>query len=224
MGVPAQSLHARAVADRVWEREWLRDFHSMRFGNRLWVTPRHETVADANAIVVQLDPGLAFGTGTHPTTAMCLQWLDSHELAGRRVVDFGCGSGVLAIAALKLGASRVHAYDIDPQALRATAENAAQNEVAERLTICTAVTEIPPDRDVVLANILADTLLAQMHTLEALVGPRGYCVLSGILSPQESEVASAFGRWSHITCFARREDWVTLSGRRYGAQNAQTIS
>jgi ribosomal protein L11 methyltransferase len=215
IGVPPESLQARAVADRIWEREWLRDFHSMRFGNRLWVAPRHEAVTDADAIVVQLDPGLAFGTGTHPTTAMCLQWLDSQDLVGRTIVDFGCGSGVLAIAALKLGARQAYAYDIDPQALRATAENAAQNQVAGRLTVCTDVAEIPPGRDVVLANILADTLIAQRHTLAALLRPEGHCVLSGILSLQELEVASAFEQWSHMTRFARREDWVTLSGRRY---------
>jgi ribosomal protein L11 methyltransferase len=215
IGVAPERLHARAVADRIWEREWLRDFHAMRFGERLWVAPRHESVTTSGAIVVQLDPGLAFGSGTHPTTAMCLQWLDAQGLDGCSVVDFGCGSGVLAIAALKLGARHAHAYDIDPQALLATRENAASNQVAERLTVCGHIDEIPPGRDVLLANILADTLIAQQCTLAALLRPDGRCLLSGILSSQESEVVSAFEQWSHMTRFAQREDWVTLSGQRH---------
>ena len=113
-------IRSRVIEDRPWEREWLKDFHAMRFGTRLWVCPRHEIVADPDAVIVLLDPGLAFGTGTHPTTAMCLSWLDANTAAGARVIDFGCGSGILAIAALKLGAGRAWCHDIDPQALLAT--------------------------------------------------------------------------------------------------------
>ncbi|MGH8170125.1 MAG: 50S ribosomal protein L11 methyltransferase, partial [Steroidobacteraceae bacterium] len=113
-------LQIREVADRAWEREWLRDFHAMRFGNRLWVCPHHEQVTEPDAVVVRMDPGLAFGTGTHATTALCLEWLDAHPPVDRMVVDFGCGSGVLALAALRLGARAASCFDIDPQALIAT--------------------------------------------------------------------------------------------------------
>jgi ribosomal protein L11 methyltransferase len=207
-----ERLTARAIADRVWEREWLRDFHPLQFGRRLWVSPRHESVSDPDAIVVRLDPGLAFGTGTHPTTAMCLQWLDAQSLQGLDVVDFGCGSGVLAIAALKLGARHVHAHDIDPQALLATRENAAENQVADRLTVCESAQQIPPQRDVLLANILADVLIAQRHALAKLLRPRAHWLLSGILSSQEAEVVSAFQQWSDMRRFALRDDWVSLTG------------
>lgn len=212
LDLPAGRLQARAVEDRVWEREWLRDFHPMRFGSRLWVSPRHETVTAPDAVVVQLDPGLAFGTGTHPTTAMCLSWLDAQPLQGLEVVDFGCGSGVLAIAALKLGARHAHAYDIDPQALLATRENAVDNQVFDRLTVCASTREIPPGRDLLLANILADILIAQRSQLARLLRPGGRWLLSGILSAQQSEVVSAFEQWSHMERFAQREDWVSLSG------------
>ncbi len=117
LGLPApEALQARMVGDRVWEREWLRDYHAMRFGRRLWVAPRHETVTEPHAVVVRLDPGLAFGTGTHPSTALCLTWLDAELQAGERVIDYGCGSGILAVAAARLGAAAADCFDIDPQA------------------------------------------------------------------------------------------------------------
>ena len=212
LDLPTAQLQARAVEDRVWEREWLRDFHAMRFGRRLWVSPRHESVTAPNAIVVRLDPGLAFGTGTHPTTAMCLTWLDGQALQGLEVVDFGCGCGVLAIAALKLGARHAHAYDIDPQALLATRENALDNQVTDRLTVCASAREIPPGRDLLLANILAEILIAQRRQLALLLRPGGRWLLSGILSSQESAVVSAFAQWSDMERFAQREDWVGLNG------------
>src|SRR5262249_37582137 len=133
LGISADHVTAEGVADRVWEREWLRDFHAMRFGQRLWICPHHEAVLEEGAVVVQMDPGLAFGTGTHPTTALCLEWLDRHIAGGERVIDFGCGSGVLAIAAVRLGASEAHCFDIDPQALMATRQNAEANQVTDRL-------------------------------------------------------------------------------------------
>jgi ribosomal protein L11 methyltransferase len=212
VGVAPAQLHARAVADRVWEREWLRDFHPMRFGRRLWITPRHESVNEPDAIVIRLDPGLAFGTGTHPTTAMCLQWLDGADLQDLEIVDFGCGCGVLAIAALKLGARHAYACDIDPQALLATRENAIDNQVADRLTVCASVSDIPRGRDVLLANILAEILIEQRHELAALVRAGGRWLLSGILCSDEAEVVSAFQQWSDMRRFALREDWVSLSG------------
>ncbi len=131
--LPSTRLHFELLSDRTWEREWLRDFRPMRFGRRLWVCPDGEPAGDPQGIRVALDPGLAFGTGTHATTALCLEWLDGCDLAGRRVIDYGCGSGILAIAALKLGAARALAFDIDPQALLAARENAERNGVADRL-------------------------------------------------------------------------------------------
>jgi ribosomal protein L11 methyltransferase len=219
VGKAPEELQARAVPDRVWEREWLRDFHPMPFGRRLWICPRHQCVADPNAIVVRLDPGLAFGTGTHPSTAMCLQWLDAiafdgNGLRGMEVVDYGCGSGVLAIAALKLGARRAYAFDIDPQALLATAQNAADNAVEDRLTVCDEAAQIPPGRDLLLANILADTLIALRHELTRRLVPGARCVLSGILAEQETQLIEAFAQQFDLTRFARREDWVSVTGIR----------
>jgi ribosomal protein L11 methyltransferase len=207
-------LEARAVADRVWEREWLRDFHAMRFGRRLWICPRHEAVEAANAVVVRLDPGLAFGTGTHPSTAMCLSFLDQTPLSATDVVDYGCGAGVLAIAALKLGAQCAYAFDIDPQALQATRANALDNEVGPRLRVCERDDQIPAGCGVLLANILAQVLIALAPRFARLLPPGGRLLLAGILSPQESEVASAFLKWFDMSRFACRDGWVALAGVR----------
>src|SRR6266853_4418369 len=119
LGLDPALIGVHELAERVWEREWLRDFHPLRFGRRLWVCPHHEQVTEPGAVVVALDPGLAFGTGSHPSTALCLTWLDGHLGPGASVIDYGCGSGVLALAAAKLGAAQVHCFDIDPQALTA---------------------------------------------------------------------------------------------------------
>lgn len=215
LGIEAVRLEVRAIAERAWEREWLRDFHAMRFGRRLWICPRHESVADPDAVVVRLDPGLAFGTGTHPSTAMCLQWLDGAELAGRDVVDYGCGAGALAIAALKLGARRAYAFDIDPQALLATRENAAGNAVAERLQLIGRAADLPSGCGVLLANILAEVLISLKQQFAALLPPGGRLLLAGLLAEQESEVASAFLKWFDMKRFACRDGWVALAGIRH---------
>ena len=199
---------------RHWEREWLKDFGPMRFGRRLWVCPGGQPAGSADAVRVELDPGLAFGTGTHPTTAMCLDWLDAHEPAGRDVVDYGCGSGILAIAALKLGAARALAVDIDPQALIATRENALRNQVVSGLT----VTGDPalPDRatDLLIANILAGPLVELAPRFAAAVRPGGWIILSGILAGQADAVTAAYRAWFDIALTATREGWGLLSGRR----------
>ena len=214
LGLPPSQLAARAVADRVWEREWLRDFHALRFGERLWICPRHESVADPQAVVVRLDPGLAFGTGTHASTALCLQWLDGTALAGQAVVDYGCGAGALAIAALKLGARHAVAFDIDPQALLATSENAADNGVADRLQLCERAADIPPGCDLLLANIIADVLVSLRAQFATLLQPGAHLLLAGILEHQEVEVASAFAKWFDIRRYACRDGWVALAGKR----------
>ncbi len=147
------------LEDKDWEREWMDNFHPMQFGKRLWICPSWREIPDPNAVNVMLDPGLAFGTGTHPTTALCLQWLDGLDLEGKTIIDFGCGSGILAIAALKLGAARAIGIDIDPQAIQASRDNAQRNGVSERLELY-----LPKDQpanlsaDVVVANILAGPL------------------------------------------------------------------
>jgi ribosomal protein L11 methyltransferase len=215
LGIDAQQLKARAVADRAWEREWLRDFHAMRFGKRLWICPRHESVVDPEAVVVRLDPGLAFGTGTHPSTAMCLQWLDGAPVSGSTVVDYGCGAGALAIAALKLGARRAYAFDIDPQALLATRENAIDNAVADRLWLCERAADIASGCDVLLANILAEVLISLNQQFAQLLPPGARVLLAGILADQESEVAAAFLKWFDMERYASRDGWVALAGTRH---------
>jgi ribosomal protein L11 methyltransferase len=214
LGIDPARIQPRVIADRLWEREWLKDFHGMRFGARLWVCPHHEVVADPEAVIVLLDPGLAFGTGTHATTAMCLSWLDGHAPVGARVIDFGCGSGILAIAALKLGAGRAWCHDIDPQALLATRENAQANGVAEATVICATLTALPAAVDVLLANILSGPLCALAPLFATLVRPGGHVILSGLMQHQEAEVTAAYDAWFDTTPIAAREGWVALNAVR----------
>jgi ribosomal protein L11 methyltransferase len=214
LGVDPTRIQPRVVADRLWEREWLKDFHAMSFGARLWVCPRHEIVTDPAAVVVLLDPGLAFGTGTHATTAMCLSWLDAHAPVGARVLDFGCGSGILAIAALKLGAQRAWCYDIDPQALIATAENARSNGVGTATVICESAEHLPVAVDVLLANILSGPLCALAERFAALVRPGAQGILSGLMEHQEAEVTAAYDAWFDTTPIAVRDGWVALQAVR----------
>jgi ribosomal protein L11 methyltransferase len=204
------------LADREWEREWLKDFGPMRFGERLWVCPHGLEVEAEDAVVVRLDPGLAFGTGTHPTTAMCLEWLDSIDLAGRSILDYGCGSGVLAIAALKLGAATATGMDIDPQATIATRENAAENGVS--VTVYGSDDEIEGQFDVVVANILAGPLVQFADSITSRLAVRGMLALSGVLCEQASEVMAAFDPWIVFDePVFRKQDgqtWSRLTGSR----------
>jgi ribosomal protein L11 methyltransferase len=204
------------IEDRAWEREWLKDFRPMRFGTRLWVCPGGQAPAEANDahVTVWLDPGLAFGTGTHPTTALCLEWLDAADVAGKRVLDYGCGSGILAIAALKLGASEALAVDIDEQALIATRDNAQRNEVSDKLRVGGVEAATDYRADILLANILAGPLEELAPRLAELVAPHGKIVLSGILASQASQVASAYAPWFDIALAALRDDWARLDGTR----------
>jgi ribosomal protein L11 methyltransferase len=212
-GLALHDVAVEEIADRPWEREWLRDFHAMRFGARLWVAPRHEPVIAPDAVVVSMDPGLAFGTGTHATTALCLEWLDSARLTGRRVIDFGCGSGVLAIAALKLGAVHVRAVDIDEQALLATAANAAANAVSERIEIGPPRSALEP-ADVLIANILAAPLVGLGPRFATLVVPGGDLVLSGLMTAESDAVTLAYESWFHMNEPRTRNEWARLDGRR----------
>jgi len=209
-----RSLEQQTLEDQPWERAWLDDFHPMRFGRRLWVCPAGQRPPQADAVVLDLDPGLAFGTGTHPTTALCLQWLDGAELLGKRVLDYGCGSGILAIAAALLGAESVVAVDHDPQALEATRDNAAKNGVADRIQV------LPPQRtpetefDLLLANILAGTLVELAPLLTPRVAPGGRLLLSGILEEQAGQVEAAYSEYFDLKPPSSQEGWVLLYGHR----------
>lgn len=214
LGIPPVLIHARVVANRAWEREWLKDFHAMRFGERLWVCPHHEQVEDPNAIVVKMDPGLAFGTGTHPTTGLCLGWLDRGPVAGARVIDYGCGSGVLAVAAAKLGAADTHCFDIDPQALIATRDNAEANAVSARVHLHACAESLPEGVDLLLSNILSGPLCELAPRFTALVRPGGNLVLAGLMEHEVSDVTRAYDACFDIHPFGQREGWVGLYGRR----------
>ncbi|HYN76825.1 MAG TPA: 50S ribosomal protein L11 methyltransferase [Lamprocystis sp. (in: g-proteobacteria)] len=205
-----------AIADRAWERVWLDEFRPARFGRRLWVCPQGQPAGAADAVVVDLDPGLAFGTGHHPTTALCLEWLDGNDLVGQSLLDFGCGSGILAIAALKLGATRVIAVDHDPQALEATRANAAANGVATRLTVCLpaelAAVQLPVD--LVIANILAGPLVELAPVLLTALRPGGQLALSGVLAEQVQAVGLAYRHQVDLAPVRVREDWALICGTR----------
>ncbi|MDF7671398.1 50S ribosomal protein L11 methyltransferase [Orbaceae bacterium ESL0721] len=203
------------LEDKDWEREWMDNFHPMQFGERLWICPSWCDIPDANAVNVMLDPGLAFGTGTHPTTALCLAWLDSLDLKGKTVIDYGCGSGILAIAALKLGAKEAIGIDIDPQALQASLDNAERNQVSDKLTLYLA-NDRPANlvADVVVANILAGPLKELAPDIIQLVKPNGMLGLSGILSSQAETVSSAYEADFCLEPTAEQDEWCRIVGKR----------
>jgi len=215
LGADPERILAREIADRPWEREWLAHFRSMRFGRRLWVAPHHERISEPGAVVVQLDPGLAFGTGTHPTTALCLEWLDERLEAGARLIDYGCGSGILGIAAAKLGAAHVECYDLDPQALIATEANAVANGVEDRVRAIERDDDLAAGTDTLLANILADPLARLAPRFAELLRGGGTVVLAGLLASQADEVTEAYRTWFDMTRFGARDDWVGLAGVRH---------
>ncbi len=210
----------REVPDQDWERAWMDQFKTMRFGQRTFIVPWNQELPPEaqvdDAAVVRLDPGLAFGTGTHPTTALCLEWLDGLDLSNRHVLDFGCGSGILAIAALKLGARHAVGVDNDPQALTATHDNAERNAVADRLEVHLPHDEPPQTYPVVVANILASALHTLAPLLASRVAPGGRIALSGILDGQQDELLTRYAPWFDELRTALREDWVRIEGVRRG--------
>ncbi len=205
----SRQLELEVLEDQIWERAWLDHFQPIRFGDRLWICPTGKRVDADGSVIIRLDPGLAFGTGTHPTTALCLEWLDSADIQGKTLVDYGCGSGILAIAALKLGAKQVIAVDHDPQAIIATNNNAKQNGVSDRLLAVSSEDFQPQHVDIVMANILANILIELAPLISGLVNPEGELLLSGILHDQASQVISAYNEFS-FDAAARKEDWVRL--------------
>jgi len=233
LGIDPALIGVHELAERVWEREWLRDFHPLRFGRRLWVCPHHEQVTEPGAVVVALDPGLAFGTGSHPSTALCLTWLDAHAHLlrapaehsverqtlgldghlgpGASVIDYGCGSGVLALAAAKLGAAQVHCFDIDPQALTAARANA----VAQQVQVHDRPDTLPAATDVLLANILSGPLCTLAPRFASLLRARGDVVLAGLMQHEVADVTAAYATCFDVAPFGERDGWVGLAGRRH---------
>ena len=209
---PAPRIETLPDAD--WASAWKAQYRPLKVGRHLWICPSWLTPPEPTAVNILLDPGLAFGTGDHPTTGLCLEWLAEQELHGRDVIDYGCGSGILAIAALKLGARAAHAVDIDPQALRVSQENAERNAVAPRLTI-TSPEALPHTRpaDIVIANILARPLIELAPRLRDLVQPAGKLLLTGLLREQADDVRAAYDA---AFTFERRErgEWVLFVGHR----------
>lgn len=221
-GLDWSRVSFRDVADQDWERAWMDQYEPLRFGRRTWIVPWNHDLPEGadtpDAAVVRLDPGLAFGSGTHPTTALCLQWLDTladeGALRDARVLDFGCGSGILALAALKLGAAQAIGVDNDPQALTATADNAERNGVADRLQVHAPEDEPAATYPVVVANILASALVALADTLTARVAPGGRLAMSGILAGQEDEVIARYRADFDQLRADREEDWMRVTGVR----------
>ncbi|WP_237059481.1 50S ribosomal protein L11 methyltransferase [Microbulbifer sediminum] len=203
------------LEDKDWEREWMAHYHPIQCGDNLWICPSWCEPPAPDAVNLMLDPGLAFGTGTHPTTFLCLEWLAREPVAGKSVIDFGCGSGILGIAALLLGAEHALGTDIDPQALRASADNAVRNGLAPEQFPVFMPEKLPQAPvDLVLANILAGPLVELAPKLIALTRPGGRLCLSGILASQAEQVREAYSPWVEFEEDGQREDWVRLSGTR----------
>ncbi|MFI8978843.1 50S ribosomal protein L11 methyltransferase [Ectopseudomonas khazarica] len=201
------------IEDQDWERSWMDNFQPMRFGRRLWIVPSWHAAPEPQAVNLLLDPGLAFGTGTHPTTALCLEWLDGQQLEGCSVIDFGCGSGILAIAALLLGAPQAVGTDIDPQALEASRDNASRNGIDPARFPVYLPADMPQQQaDVVVANILAGPLVALAAQITSLVRGGGRLALSGILAEQAEEVRAAYAEAFDLDPTAVKDGWVRISG------------
>lgn len=217
-----QDIRTETIEDQDWERVWMKDFHPMRFGENLWIVPSNYDISDVEEIqssddptTILLDPGLAFGTGTHPTTSLCLEWLDQNPPNNLTAVDFGCGSGILAVAAIKLGATEVVATDIDPQALTATKENMSRNDIADRLIPCFLPEDMPQEPvDLVLANILCGPLLELFPQLSSLVKSGGNIIISGLLEEQKNDIIKTYS--ADFIDFEVKQlgDWIRISATK----------
>ncbi|BCG62521.1 MAG: ribosomal protein L11 methyltransferase [Methyloprofundus sp.] len=204
--------HAEVLADQTWERSWMEHYQPMCFGKHLWVYPSGQEQYSADTVSLILDPGLAFGTGTHPTTALCLEWLANNDVTGKTVIDFGCGSGILAVAAILLGAKEAHAIDIDPQALTATIDNAQKNQVASKIKTYLPEEFSAFEADIVLANILAKPLIELSDNISTLVKSQGQLVLSGILTEQADSVRNTYQTKFIVSPPIIQDDWCRLDG------------
>lgn len=209
--MPAYQL--KPIYEQAWERAWLEHFKPMRFGSRLWICPSTQEPVDPKAVNIILDPGLAFGTGTHPTTNLCLQWLDQTNLTDKTVIDYGCGSGILGIAAVKLGAKVAYCIDNDPQALTATQDNAKRNQLSNKQIL----TALPEDAklkpcDILVANILAKPLVELASHFATLLKPGGQFALSGILHEQIESIKTAYAKQFMIQDIMLLDGWARVSG------------
>ena len=204
--------HAEILQDQTWERAWMEHFQPMQFAERLWVYPSGQEQSIPGTVSLILDPGLAFGSGTHPTTALCLEWLAEHDVTGKTVIDFGCGSGILAVAAVLLGAKEAHAIDIDPQALTATRDNAQKNKVSSQIKTYLPEEFTRFEADLVLANILAKPLIELSESIGGLAQAQGQLVLSGILKEQADLVSSAYQKGFTMNPAVAQDDWCRLDG------------
>jgi ribosomal protein L11 methyltransferase len=214
-GNPLPEYSWELLEDKDWEREWMTHYHAIRCGERLWICPSWQEPPEPEKINLMLDPGLAFGTGTHPTTFLCMQWIDQQDFNGLEVVDYGCGSGILGIATLLLGAKKVFGVDIDPQALRATVENAKRNQLPADVMPVYLPTDCPEvEVDVMLANILAGPLAELAPVLSKMTRVGGKICLSGILSVQAQSVIQAYEPWFTFDPIAEKEEWVRLTGTK----------
>ena len=210
--MPTPAYQTRAVADQDWVRLTQSQFEPMKIGDNIWVVPSWHSAPNPDAIVLELDPGLAFGTGSHPTTRLCMEWLEQHPPVNKTVMDYGCGSGILAIVAKKLGAGVVEGIDIDPQAVIAADFNAERNHCDIAFSLPNKVST--QQYEVVVANILSNPLKLMAPMLAAKVAKNGFLVLSGVLERQAQEVAAAYAPYLAMTVWQEREGWVALHGQR----------
>ncbi len=218
--VESHLVSMEELPERDWISAWRKDARPSRFGERLWVCQDGQRPADPNAVIVDLDPGLAFGTGSHPSTALCLEWLSRAQLEGKTLIDYGCGSGILAVAAARLGASAVFATDIDEQALIATRENALKNGVYDQITVLRPDELQARETDILVANILSNPLRQLAPRFAELVRPGGQIALAGILQEQACAVQQVYDKAFVIGQSGRNGDWAILAGRRRADKTA----
>lgn len=200
------------IEDQDWERVWMKDFHPMLFGDNLWIYPSNHEVPEDDSVKILLDPGLAFGTGTHPTTSLCLEWLDQNPPTDKNVIDYGCGSGILALAAAKLGSKHIVATDIDPQALIATYDNMERNQINKNIIQCYLPDDCPKEPvDLLLANILCGPLCELFPLFASLTRSGGQLVLSGILSEQKEQILDTYSAEFIDFEIKILDDWARIS-------------
>jgi ribosomal protein L11 methyltransferase len=209
------TIQLEIIADQDWERAWMDDFKPMQFGKNLWIYPSWNELPNDESTKIILDPGLAFGSGTHPTTALCLEWLDSNPPNDLSMIDYGCGSGILAIAAAKLGAKHILAVDIDEQALIATQDNRLKNQISERTITTCFPNDMPIDPvKLLIANILSGPLVELAETFAQLTMAHGRIVLSGILEEQTDAIITAYQKNFNEITVQKKEDWIRITARR----------
>lgn len=215
LGFTEDQLHWHVLEDKDWEREWMKDYHPIQCGEKFWICPSWIQPVDPSAVNLILDPGLAFGTGTHPTTYLCLKWLAKQELKGKTAIDYGCGSGILGVAALLLGVEKVIGVDIDPQALLATRENTSRNNLAtDKFPVYFPAKAPDLQADLLLANILAGPLVELAESLITRMKPGALICLSGVLKAQEAAIMKAYSANIEFDEVLEKDGWICMTGRK----------